>query len=170
MADSGPPATRASSPRGGSDGVHAPGGKTGGLHKQVMGLPAWMWGVGALVVVGGFLYLRHSASSKASSQQKPAGSGQPIAVVGSPTGLSLEQFLLLLEDMQGGKSKHHGGRHGGGHHHHKPQPGPKEGPEREWLEKKTGSEHPWTWLAQHHERVEVGPHGTRRIVKKRGHR
>lgn len=42
----------------------------------------------------------------------------------------------------------------------------KEGPEREWLERKTGSEHPWTWLARHNKRIVVGPHGSGwRIVK-----
>jgi hypothetical protein len=41
----------------------------------------------------------------------------------------------------------------------------REGPEREWLERKTGSEHPWTWLAQHGERIIVGPRGSRTIVK-----
>jgi hypothetical protein len=139
------------------------------MHKEVMGLPAWMWGVGAVVLIGGYLYLSHKSSSSASGQQKPAGSGQPVAVVGSPTGLSLEQFLLLIEDMQhGGKGKGKGGgtgHHGGGG----PNPG---GPERRWLIRKTGSQHPWTFLAQHHERIVIGPHGTRTIVhdKKGGHR
>lgn len=156
-----PPASSSSPGKGGS-----------GLKKPVMGLPAWMWGVGAVVLVGGYLYLRHSSSSSASSsQQKPTG-GQPVAVVGggSPTGLSMEQLLLMFEDLQGSKSKGHGhGRHGGGHHHKPPphhvNPG---GPERTWLEHKTGSKHPWTWLSKHNERVQVGPHGSRTIVKKRG--
>jgi hypothetical protein len=140
------------------------------MHKEVFGVPAWMWGVGAVVVVGGYLYLSHkSASSSAGGQQKPAGGGQPVMVAGSPTGLSMEQFLLLIEDMQhGGKGKGKStGHHGGGGT--KPNPG---GPERRWLIHKTGSQHPWTFLAQHHERIVVGPHGTRTIVhdKKGGHR
>lgn len=159
MADE--PVTRASKPAS-----SPPAGK--GKGKQVMGLPLWMWGVGAVVLVGGYLYMRHSSASSASSQQKPAGSGQPVAVIGSPTGLSLEQFLLLLQDMQGGHGKGKGhGHHGGGHHGKQPNPG---GPERRWLIKKTGSQHPWTFLAQHHERIVIGPHGTRTIVKQRGHK
>lgn len=144
------------------------GGKSGGLHKQVMGLPAWMWGAGAVVLGGAYLYLRHSASSQASSQQQPAGSGQPVAVIGSPTGLSLEQFLLLLQDMQGGKSHHPGhGRHGGGHHH-KPPPKPNPGgPERRWLIQQTGSQRPWTFLFSHHEHVQRQPGGGWKIVKDR---
>lgn len=54
---------------------------------------------------------------------------------------------------------------GGGGQRHKRKRGKREGPEREWLERKTGSEHPWTWLARHKERIVVGPHGSRRIVK-----
>ncbi len=53
---------------------------------------------------------------------------------------------------------------GGGGKGKRKKKGKAEGPEREWLEKKTGSEHPWTWLARHHERIVVGPHGSRRIV------
>lgn len=106
-----PPASSASSPRAAGTG----------MQKKVAGLPAWMWGAGAVVLVGAYLYLRHSsASSAGSSQQKPSG-GRPVAFVGggSPTGLSMEQFLLILEDLQGHKSKGRGhGRHGGPHHHH----------------------------------------------------
>jgi len=35
------------------------------------------------------------------------------------------------------------------------------GPERRWLIHKTGSQHPWSFLARHHERIIVGPHGSR---------
>ena len=35
------------------------------------------------------------------------------------------------------------------------------GPERRWLIHKTGSQHPWSFLAKHHERIIVGPRGSR---------
>lgn len=55
---------------------------------------------------------------------------------------------------------------GGGGKRKKKKKGSGEGPEREWLEKKTGSEHPWSWLARHDESIVVGPKGSRwRIVK-----
>ena len=47
------------------------------------------------------------------------------------------------------------------------QPARKEGPEREFLERKTGSEHPWAYLQKHHETIEIGPRGSKVIRRKR---
>ena len=97
-----------------------PKGKGKGAQKEVAGLPVWMWGVGALVLVGGFLYLRSHSGSSASSGQQASGTGQGgmhgayIVGGGSPTGLSAEQLLLLIEDMQHSRG-----------HRPKPKPKPK---------------------------------------------
>lgn len=57
---------------------------------------------------------------------------------------------------------------GGGGKGKKKKKGKRAGPERQWLIRKTGSQHPWTWLAQHGERIVVGPRGSGwRIVKGR---
>jgi hypothetical protein len=60
-----------------------------------------------------------------------------------------------------------GGGGGKGKKKRKKKKGKKIGPERQWLIRKTGSQHPWTWLAQHGERIVVGPHGSRKIEKDR---
>lgn len=152
MAD---PVTRASKPpREGK-----PGGGKGGAHKELMGLPIWMWAAGAVVLIGGYLYLKSHSSQSQQGQGQGGGKGQVFAV-GSQTGLSYEQLLLILKDWQ-----NHGHGKGGHHHHH--NPGGDIGPERQWLINKTGSKHPWTYLAQHHERIVVGPHGTR-VIRKQG--
>lgn len=109
MADR-PTTTRASRPPRSA----APGGagaKTG-AKKEIAGLPVWMWGVGGLAVVLGYLYFKsHSSSQKGKGQGQ--GAGRQAFVVGSPTGLSAEQLLLILKDWQG----HGGGQHHQGHHH-----------------------------------------------------
>jgi hypothetical protein len=57
---------------------------------------------------------------------------------------------------------------GGGKRRKKRGKKAKGGPERQWLIHKTGSQHPWSWLARHHEEIIVGPKGSRwRIVKDR---
>jgi hypothetical protein len=100
-----------------------------GMQKEILGQPAWLWAVGAVVLVGGYLYLRSHSSSSASGQQKPAGSGQRAVLVGSPTGLSLEQFLLLLQDM-----------HGSGHMHSRKQPPPRRPPKKKDHDKDHGGD------------------------------
>jgi len=123
-----------------------------------------MWAAGAGVVVVGYLYIK---SHQQSSQGQGKGKGQPAYVIGSPAGLSYEQLLLILQDWQHGHHGHGGGG-GGHHHHHHHKPGGKIGPERQWLINKTGSKHPWAYLAKHHERIVIGPHGSR-VIRGSGH-
>src|SRR5262249_6981536 len=68
-----------------------------------------------------YLYLRSHGASGSSGQQQPGTGhgGRGVAVVGAPTGLSLEQFLLILGDLQ---RRPHQGQHGGPHHHPKRPP------------------------------------------------
>ena len=70
----------------------------GGLGKEVGGQPVWVWGFAGMVTLGAFLYLRRKGAAASSQQQ--AGQ-QPIAVVGSATGLSSGQLLAWLSDHQG---------------------------------------------------------------------
>lgn len=70
----------------------------GTFGKEVGGQPVWVWGAGVVALVGGFLYLRRKGAASSAQQ---AGQQQPIAVVGSATGLSSSQFLAWLSDHQG---------------------------------------------------------------------
>jgi hypothetical protein len=117
--------------------------------KEFGGQPLWVWLVGAVAVIGGYLYFRSHSTSSSSAAGGQGGGGQGRAA--SP-GFSNASFTEWITQHQGG----------GGDHDKGPQP--KIGPEREWLIHKTGSQHPWTFLARHHERIEVGPHGSRKIV------
>lgn len=85
------------------------------------------------------------------------GEGQ-IAGYAPPTNGMISRLNGSTQTIQvdmGGKGK--------GKHKRK---GKQEGPEREWLEKKTGSEHPWSWLQRHDESIVVGPKGSRwKIVR-----
>ena len=42
------------------------------MKKEFLGIEGWIWLVGAVVVVGGYLYLRHQSSSSSQQQQAPA--------------------------------------------------------------------------------------------------
>lgn len=118
------------------------------MKKELAGIPLWIWGIGAAVVVGGFVWLRHQQSAKPSGQGQ-GGGGQ------------YKSTDSINEQIKEWQSAPHTGGGGGGQGNI--------GPERQWLIHKTGSQHPWTWLAQHHERIEVGPHGSSwRIVPDKG--
>lgn len=59
------------------------------MDKEFAGQPLWIWLVGAVVVVGGYLYLTHG--SKASAQQ-PAAGGTPEK--------STSTFSETIKDLQ----------------------------------------------------------------------
>lgn len=119
-----------------------PGGS--GLKKEVAGQPLWLWGLGAVIVIGGYLYFRSQSSGSSASSGSGSGAGQEK---------SSDDINETIKDFQSSPSS--GGQ----------TTTSSEGPERQWLKHKTGSKHPWTYLAKHHESVKVGPHGSRRIVK-----
>jgi hypothetical protein len=113
------------------------------VKRELAGIPLWIWGVGAAVVVGGYLWIRHSSGGKSGQGQTTP--GVPVVVGGGSS-----SFMEWIKQHQGS-----------------PTPAPKPpttGPERQWLIHKTGSQHPWTFLHQHHERIVVGPDGSRKIV------
>jgi len=119
------------------------------VKRELAGQPLWIWVVGAVVVVGGYLWFRHQQSTAATTPSAPGG--------GSGGGGG-KDTSTVNEQIKEWQSAPHTGGGGGGQG--------SIGPERQWLIHKTGSQHPWTFLAQHHERVEVGPHGSRTIVGK----
>lgn len=51
------------------------------MDKEVFGQPVWLWGIGLVVVVGGYLYFRsHSASSSApGTGQGQGGTGKDVS-------------------------------------------------------------------------------------------
>lgn len=58
--------------------------KQGGgfLKEEFMGIPGWIWLVGAAVVVGGYLYLRRQAGTgQGAGQQQTGQQGRPAAQV-----------------------------------------------------------------------------------------
>jgi hypothetical protein len=120
------------------------------VKKDFLGQPVWLWAVGAVVVIGGYLYFTRHTSQPAAG----AAAGQGGQAGGKST--STSSFQEWITQHQGGPSKS------------KPKPKPQQGgPERQWLIKKTGSQHPWTFLQRHHETIAVGPHGSRTIVHKK---
>jgi hypothetical protein len=46
------------------------------VKKEVAGQPVWLWAVGAVVIVGGYLYFTHKASSASSASSPGSGTGQ----------------------------------------------------------------------------------------------
>lgn len=125
------------------------------MKKEILGQPLWLWAVGAAVIVGGYLYIRHQQSA-ATPGQGGTGSGSTA----SPQDTSSFNDWIEQHDASPGttpKSKHHPKVNPGGPN--------KPGPERQWLIKKTGSKHPWSFLDRHHEQIRVGPERTRRVVK-----
>ena len=125
-----------------------PGGGSG-IHKEFLGQPAWLWAVGAVVIVGGYLYIKHQSSSASTSGSGTSGQGGQDK--------SSSNLKETITDWQSPPSNPKPGK--------KPHQGGGAGPERKWLIHKTGSQHPWSFLARHHERIEVGPTGSRKIVK-----
>lgn len=60
------------------------------------GQPLWLWGVGAVVVVAGYLYLRRKQAPAASSGQQRAGQ-----VYVTPTGFTSETLTRWIKQHQG---------------------------------------------------------------------
>lgn len=119
--------------------------------RKIGPLPMWVWTaiIGAAVVLYA-LWKGHSSASSPTS-----GSG------GTKTGTALVPPEVVQgaggqdDDDDEDRRRHRRRRRGG-------QPGERgEGPERRWLEKKTGSDRPWTFLRKHDETIEVGPRGSR---------
>ena len=117
---------------------------------KLAGLPWWVWAAGAGAIALGYWYF----SSQGSSSSSSSGSGTTTTSSSSAApGMGWDQFLLSLHDQQA-------------------SPGvstaaPAKGSERTWLERKTGSKHPWTYLHHHHESIKVGPNGSRTIVHRK---
>lgn len=117
------------------------------MKREFLGQPVWLWAAGAVLIVGGYWYFSHkSATSSGSSTGAGAG--------GTEKSSNDENLKETITDWQGGGSTSKKTGHGD-----------KAGPERQWLIHKTGSQHPWSFLARHHERIEVGPTGSRTIIK-----
>lgn len=123
------------------------------LKREYAGVPLWGWLGAAGVVLLGYVWIRHHQSSSASAGGTGAGAGG-----GGGKSTDNSTFRETVKDLQSSPAPAPSTGSTGSH----------EGPEREWLERKTGSEHPWTWLQRHHETIAVGPHGSRRIVHKKG--
>jgi len=66
------------------------------VKKEIAGQPVWLWAVGAVVVVGGYLYFTHRASS-ASPSGTGSGTGQPAGKSSSSS-----TFKEWLVQHQGG--------------------------------------------------------------------
>lgn len=113
------------------------------MKREFFGIPVWIYGIGAVVVVGGYLWIKHKQNAAAPAAG--SGSAQPYKSTSS-----IKEDITETQSPPTPGHKKHGG-------------GP--GPEREWLIHKTGSQHPWTFLRRHHERIVVGPDGSRKIVK-----
>lgn len=72
-------------------------------NREFAGVPGWIWAAGGVVVVAGFLYLRHQAkSSQGAGQQQATQQGQPSAQ------LSLIPFQTITKTwhVQHHKSPH----------------------------------------------------------------
>ncbi len=65
------------------------------MNKEVAGQPGWLWPVGAVVIVGGYLYFTHRA--KSASSATPGGTGQ-----GGGKSSSTSSFKEWLVQHQGG--------------------------------------------------------------------
>lgn len=62
------------------------------MDKKIAGQPAWLWAIAAVVVVGGYLYFKHTQSGAAAQPAQPA---QPM---GQST--SHSTFSETIKDMQ----------------------------------------------------------------------
>lgn len=70
------------------------------MDKEIAGQPLWLWGLGAVIVVGGYLYFR-SHSSTSSSGTPSSGTGQG----GTGKDVSQSSFKETIKDWQGAPSK-----------------------------------------------------------------
>lgn len=68
------------------------------MDKKFLGQPVWLWVVGAVVVVGGYLYLKHKQPTPTG---QPSGQRPNTAGFVSPTGWSTETFTRWIHDHQG---------------------------------------------------------------------
>lgn len=73
------------------------------MDKEVAGQPLWLWAVGAVVIVGGFLYFRSHQSSSATSGQ---GAGQSGGGGGGKF-TSRSSFQETITELHSHPSKHH---------------------------------------------------------------
>jgi hypothetical protein len=121
--------------------------------RKIGPLPMWVWVaiIGAAVV----LYALWKGHSSASSPSSGTGTKTGSALVPP----EVAQGQDAQDDDDDGDRRRHRRRKRGGVDPGGPEKGRKGGPERRWLEKKTGSKHPWTYLVKHHERIEVGDVG-----------
>jgi hypothetical protein len=69
--------------------------------RELMGQPLWIWGAGAVALVGGYVYLRRKGQAAGAAAAQPASTSGTYT---SPTGMSWEQFLLFLHDQQSSSS------------------------------------------------------------------
>ena len=76
-----------------ADAPAAAGGS--GLKKQVAGQPLWLWAVGAGVVILGYLYFSHKASTSTAAPGSSSGSGH-----GKP-GKDTTSINETIKDFQG---------------------------------------------------------------------
>jgi len=67
------------------------------VKKEIAGQPVWLWGLGAVVVVGGYLYFTHRAKSASSSGSSGGQGGQ-----GGGKSSSTSSFKEWLVQHQGG--------------------------------------------------------------------
>ena len=121
---------------------------------KLLGMPRT---TGLIVIAGGVAligYVIISHFGKSSSSGSSSSGNQPTYLVGDGAG----GWTDVVNGVQGSQPRQP-------HHHRRG-----EGPEREWLERKTGSEHPWSFLQRHDERVVVGPDGSRTIVHEQDRR
>lgn len=119
--------------------------------RKIGPLPMWVWVaiIGAAVVLY-TLWKGHSSSSTSSA----GGGGTKTSSALVPPEVAQGQDGQDDDDDED-RRRHRRRKHGGD------PGGKKEGPQREWLEKKTGSEHPWTYLRKHDETIKVGPKGSK---------
>src|SRR5258708_38164320 len=109
--------------------AHKGAGKENVLTRKIGPLPAWAWTAIAAAIV--LLYVVLHGKSSSSSQGGGKGHGLATALVPP----------VILHGRRGHDRDHHRHKHGGGVDPGGPRKG-REGPEREWLGKKTGSGHP----------------------------
>lgn len=131
------------------------------MKKEIAGQPVWLWMLGAGAVVLGYLYF------KSRSSQQPGQQGGQGGRAGTATGGGQYSFKEWITQHQGPPGRPPPPAHPGPPARKPPprkNPGGRIGPEREWLIHKTGANHPWTFLSQHHEQIRVGPEGSRKII------
>lgn len=64
------------------------------MDKEFLGQPAWIWAVGAAVVIGGYLYITHSKKSSSSGAAPSSGGG------GGGGGKSTYTIHETISDLQ----------------------------------------------------------------------